>query len=363
MSQGDEEEQVRKAQERYEDAFGEYKTKLESLEADYKDLIHKLIDGSTEASEAHDKAVADLTASHKAGLDALYPRLMELRPLSGHPRDLPPTNRAAYSDRAAAMMSKLAMLAYDRFDEHDSWTDIITQKLDHGDKTLVGTFNSGAPCDTQGYLCEHEKFAVLVFRGTTGDLDWKTNAKSSTVKLANSMCELDVHSGFLAAYQAAEPQILELLARLPPKKSIYITGHSLGGALSVIASACLPLADERLSDRLAAVYTFGAPRVAKPGFDKLVKSPHYRVANKNDIVPTLPPAISTGYRHSGDVRFLSTTDSAPDRFNPIRGTFYNLFKSLGAKMVGKSFSGVTAHQISQYVLKLELISKARNDLL
>ena len=112
----------------------------------------------------------------------------------------------------------------------------------------------------------HEYFAVLVFRGTTGDLDWRTNRRARRVLLKDNKYGIEVHTGFLEAYQAAEAQILELIKELPPQLPVYITGHSLGGALSVIASAAISLEDGSLRDRIAAVYTFGAPRVAKKGF-------------------------------------------------------------------------------------------------
>jgi len=77
---------------------------------------------------------------------------------------------------------------------------------------------------------------------------------------------------------------------------IYITGHSLGGALAQIAGAVLG------SDQVAACYTFGAPRVGNFYFDLWVKVPSYRVMNYADIVPQIPLPIV--YRHSGDPRYM-----------------------------------------------------------
>ena len=362
----------------------DYKEKQAELNSDINRLIGELLDGSTSASDTFTDAESKLKtefeeslreleetrtaaeelvkAKYQNGMTELRERMLNLRPLTDDERDLPPTRRAAYSDRAALLMAKLSMLAYHGFEQHDVWREILQDKLSLGAMKLVGTFDSGAPTDTQGYVCMHEHFAVLVFRGTTGDLDWRTNRRARRVLLKDNKYGIEVHTGFLEAYQAAEARILELIKELPPQLPVYITGHSLGGALSVIASAAISLEDGSLRDRIAAVYTFGAPRVAKKGFDSLVKAPHYRVHNKSDLVPTVPPAW-TGFRHSGDVRFIMTTDRAPDRFNPIRGAVYTIVRSLLMAPLRGRFDGLAAHEIEEYVWKLNQIAKVRNDLL
>lgn len=368
----------------FQTLLAEYKSRQAQLNEDLSRLIGELLDGSTSASDAFTEAEKTLAAEfeqslrelqetrdaaeaavkqrYKDGMGALRERLLELRPLTDDAHALPPTRRAAYSDRAALLMAKLSMLAYHMFEQHEGWRTILEDKLHMGAKSLVGTFDTGEPCDTQGYVCKHEKFAVLVFRGTTGDLDWRTNRNSRRVLIKNNPYGVEVHTGFLQAYLAAEPQILDLLKQLPPELPLYIAGHSLGGALAVIASAALSIEDKLLRDRIAAVYTFGAPRVAKPGFDTLVKAPHYRVHNKSDLVPTVPPAW-TGFRHSGDVRFINHVDRAPDRFNPIRGAAYTIVRSLLMVPLRGRFDALAAHDIEEYVVKLDQIARARNDLL
>ena len=74
------------------------------------------------------------------------------------------------------------------------------------------------------------------------------------------------------------------LAKVPPDLGIYITGHSLGGALAQISAAALSK-----NDNVAACYTFGSPRVATLRFDTEVKCPHYRVIDNWDLVPGVPP--------------------------------------------------------------------------
>ncbi|KAK6759378.1 hypothetical protein RB195_021144 [Necator americanus] len=74
---------------------------------------------------------------------------------------------------------------------------------------------------------------------------------------------------------------------------IAFTGHSLGGALAVLAAARTVAEGLRRSDQVM-VYTFGEPRVGDPtfaaNFDKLLPN-SYRVVFRHDIVPHLPPCI------------------------------------------------------------------------
>ena len=64
---------------------------------------------------------------------------------------------------------------------------------------------------------------------------------------------------------------------------LFITGHSLGGALALLAT--------RLTapDVTGACYTFGAPRIGNYECFRFIKTPVYRVVNSSDVVPRVPP--------------------------------------------------------------------------
>ena len=92
-----------------------------------------------------------------------------------------------------------------------------------------------------------------------------------------------MHKGFHDAYMSVHADILDRLEGhedLP----LYITGHSLGGAIAVAATWF------QSSPRLAACYTFGAPRVGDQGLIDRFKTPVYRIVNGPDPVTLVPPS-------------------------------------------------------------------------
>jgi len=219
-----------------------------------------------------------------------------------------PTWRAAYSDRTAAMMAAFAQLAYAPFQnvkapegqprpEVDGGRQLLAENLKSGGFELRGLINQD---DLQVFLAVNPaEFAVLAFRGTANWDDWKIDLNAGLTTLPDHK-GVRVHRGFWDAFEAVSGDIRALIdAPDLADLGLYITGHSLGGALAQIAS----MAFER--DTLAACYTFGSPRVATLDFDELVKCPHYRIVDNWDLVPGVPPPwYWGGYLHAGDPRLL-----------------------------------------------------------
>ena len=99
---------------------------------------------------------------------------------------------------------------------------------------------------------------------------------------------------------------------------IFITGHSLGGALATLGAAYLS------GWGPAACYTFGAPRGGNKGFSSSLQTPVYRVVNPGDPVPHVPTPLR-GYRHAGDRRRLRRT-SPSDRVREIWNGLVRLWR-------------------------------------
>ncbi|KAM1543301.1 hypothetical protein EV1_012888 [Malus domestica] len=132
--------------------------------------------------------------------------------------------------------------------------------------------------------------------------------------------EVQVHSGFLRAYDSVRIRIVSLMklaigyfddiAEPLDKWHVYITGHSLGGALSTLLA--LELSSSQLAKRgliSVTMYNFGSPRVGNKVFaeiyNKKVKD-SWRVVNHRDIIPTIPRLM--GYCHVAQPVYLTTGD-------------------------------------------------------
>ena len=130
-------------------------------------------------------------------------------------------------------------------------------------------------------------FAVLVFRGTSGFEGWLSNLKAiqSCWPAGGS-----VHSGFKADFFGLWQKIEPVLSTID--LPLYFTGHSLGGALAILAASIFPA---------KAVYTFGAPKTGDAVFaDSLKNARIYRFENDRDIITTVPPsAIPFDFCHCG----------------------------------------------------------------
>jgi hypothetical protein len=142
-----------------------------------------------------------------------------------------------------------------------------------------------------GYVVSAQDVAVVVFRGTDDPADWLVNIDNRSIESAHGA----IHRGFYNAYQPLKPQIAKLLEQCQPSH-LWITGHSLGGALAVVSA--LDLSDDK-TRALDGVVTFGQPMVTRYQLAEHVNSvllgryAHY--VNDADIVPRVPPT----YEHCG----------------------------------------------------------------
>lgn len=104
-----------------------------------------------------------------------------------------------------------------------------------------------------------------------------------------------VHNGFQEELNKVWGTVVNVLDKHKTDRKVYITGHSLGGAMATLAaSRCKP----------DALYTYGSPRAGTRKFVKSFNTPHYRHVNNNDIVPKVPFAF-LGYKHHGTLRYIN----------------------------------------------------------
>lgn len=226
-----------------------------------------------------------------------------------------PVRRAAYSDRTSYLMAEMSRLAYFKFEGGNNVSEMVdrVKELLPGHRnlkavvaliesqtppsseaeskaclsdilgqigfSLVETF-SDAGTGAQAFLCRSASrgIAVLAFRGTEPSLkDIKADIKARFASVdsegkASPQGHLGesirIHSGYLSQFNSLRENIEKALARPEIKDlQLFITGHSLGGALAVTAVKFLA------SDITGACYTFGSPPVGTKKFDYDIKTP------------------------------------------------------------------------------------------
>jgi len=151
----------------------------------------------------------------------------------------------------------------------------------------VELFDALAGC---GYIAQWQQDVVLAFRGTEAPTDggnrfllqWLVNCDFGQIDGYGGR----VHKGFAQTVDLLWDQIhQQVRAALAAGCKLWVTGHSLGGALATLAAA--RLTNEAIP--VAGVYTFGSPRVGDVAFAAAYQPTLHCIENGNDIVCHLPP--------------------------------------------------------------------------
>lgn len=274
-----------------------------------------------------------------------------------------PSYRKAYSDRVAWLMAYMAELAYLKFDKPNSDKEVtlrlveralkkerkgtvekligairksydynpeierdrLKSSLEQIDWKLVETISVNA---TQAYVANNNDFAVLAFRGTEAD---RVKDIKADVKATQTPCPTGgrVHSGFFKEqYDDVADRVEMALDKEGVKgKPLFITGHSLGGAVATIATKRL-----NTERQIAACYTYGSPRVGTEEWVARIKTPIYRIVNSADPVPMLPLSGTM-------IFFLAKASRAVGRTIPMGGFLVSLGNWLERVMSGYAHAG------------------------
>jgi hypothetical protein len=145
------------------------------------------------------------------------------------------------------------------------------------------------------YACvaSDDHTVLIAFRGTDDSKDWLVNADATPQPVRHGI----IHRGFYQGMKSLYPEMVAASAdHGVERKHLWITGHSLGGALAV-AFAYESLAEGRV--RPAGVVTFGQPLLADTALGSYVADQlggnYVRFVNERDVVTRVPP----GYVHFG----------------------------------------------------------------
>jgi predicted lipase len=170
--------------------------------------------------------------------------------------------------------------------------------------------------NTQAYIAANDNHIVVAFRGTEaptsleGLKDWLlTDAANLLIvpegRLGTDLAAAGVgarfHQGFVTAIGAIWDPVLAAVTEELKKKDrpLWITGHSLGGALALLAAWLF----QRKMISVHQIYTYGGPMIgnaeAAKAFDREFGGKVYRYVNGLDPVPLLPTVslIANQYGH------------------------------------------------------------------
>jgi len=151
--------------------------------------------------------------------------------------------------------------------------------------------------DTQSYIIGDDNTWILAFRGTevTKPKDITTDLNALLVNGLGGK----IHKGFRDALSYIWTDLWNTLSKNRGTRTLWVTGHSLGGALATLAVAKLR---QEKNQSINGLYTFGSPRVGNgkfaDKFDDAFKKYTYRFVNDNDAVPHVPTE-DLGFRHIG----------------------------------------------------------------
>jgi len=187
------------------------------------------------------------------------------------------------------------------------------------------------------------RVVIVSYRGTepANIVNWLTDIDINPEKVAlpfpGSDGEFDVHGGFYRNVRATRFEVAAALrAALEgrsvrpdgatvdhPCEALYVTGHSLGGALGLLLGLMVVSepAYAELASKLRAVYTYGQPIVTSPELAAVADRHPFlgrnviRYVYGNDVVTRLPPRPTGDFAHFGR-EYHCGTRVTPRRWAP-----------------------------------------------
>ena len=216
---------------------------------------------------------------------------------------------SGYSPKLSLNLAYYSSIAYESTASINAWS---CSKCHKYPLMNVKAFNTGG--EIQGFtgFSTALNAIILAFRGSSNIPNWIINLSSNSVTYSKcSGCK--VHNGFYAAWNAAKATVnsqIQALRALHRGAPIYITGHSLGGALATLSAPDI----KEIYGGVHLVHTFGEPRVGNHAFSDYYKNvvESLRVVHYGDIVPHVPPTAMNFFHQGHEIWYDKTMKSYRD---------------------------------------------------
>lgn len=274
----------------------------------------------------------------------------------GIPEYVPEDQQDLYPYSKSAILSTFGMDKFEYFFEAKTDTYAI---MGWGNKTLVLSFrgtasNANVLTDLKAWSTRYPPHPHLTSGDTFGDVKvGKSDAMLTNVGSKMFQLPIRVHKGFYEAWTAGDfnKNVINAAVKAVDQMGndsdikIFITGHSLGGALACLASVELKIA---LPLQNVTVYTFGAPRVGNTAFGtyaNILIPDYWHIVGTEDPVARIPKG---SYKRSGHRALLGANGNMeiyPSHFEA------SLFTSVGGK--------VSDHLLKNYGTRLGQFLKAQ----
>jgi len=219
--------------------------------------------------------------------------------------------------------------------------------------------------DTHCVISEAADCIIIAFRGSVSIRNWITDAefeRTILVSAVDGTCS-KVHRGFERALNSIWEKLYAALGgctvfNVQNCKPIFVTGHSLGGALAILAALSL----DRNGFQIAQVYTFGQPRVGngdfKKRYDAVLGDKTFRIVYEEDIVARIPHLPDWGdlYRHVGTEIFQPATTGGrvvnPSSWFLLKSDLWGIYRAFILRHCEGAAEPMWDHHINNYAAAL-----------
>lgn len=172
--------------------------------------------------------------------------------------------------------------------------------------------------EVQAFVAGGPEAVIVAFRGSRPDeiLDWMTDFDAVQVPFHERLTPCPevgrTHRGFTGGLLRVWERVLADVRQFQDRgQTLWLTGHSLGGALAVLGAAAFTFSRRMPVNGL---YTYGQPRVGDLDFgrnlDAHLGNVFFRFVNDQDVVTRVPPRLFPHfplpwfYGHAGLVRYF-----------------------------------------------------------